>query len=146
MKRLFSIVVTCLILVGMTSIVFAADKNNWDYGVHAVGDMNLTDCTYTPVKTMLNSGNVTVSGNFHTTDGGSKGALTVKVYNATTGALITESRTEEGVTGVTSSFSVPTFYVGQGQKIRLWFDISSASSVSSGPYRRAYIDYQYVMN
>ena len=65
----------------------------WDYGGHGVGDMNLTDFTYTPVKTMQNLGNVTVSGNFQTTDGGSKGVLTVKVYDATTGALITESRT-----------------------------------------------------
>ena len=124
----------------LSDVELYAGTETWYTGTSFAGEYTFTDTNTTPVKTMGNSGTLTISGSFYGADGYASASpikLTVKI-RTTSGTVLASTVAVDDRSGSTS-FAVSCNVV-QGQQLQIFFDASSVAN-PPGILRKAHVAY-----
>jgi hypothetical protein len=144
----------CLVFLLMVLLVCASTLSaqaggveTWYYGVGSTEFINITDYNITPVKTIGDTGNLTLVFGFSSKRNGIDEPtwyppvkITAQIRSASSGAVLAQTIFEEG-TGTTFTLSK---YLTAGTQIQIFIDVSSLYN-PPGPYRKAGISYYYML-
>lgn len=151
-RRLLGIGLTAIMLISLVTptTAFAAGNETWyangGYPGTQVGSFNCTNNNLSPTKTIGSSGWLYVWGIADKSDPYNGNVVTtVEIRSDYDGSVLT-STTSYAIndSGTEHYFETSPIYVTAGQKVRIFFDVSSISN-PPGPYRQAYISYAYVL-
>ncbi len=146
---------TCLIMVTALAVtgalpVHAAGTETWSQGSGPLEKMRVVNNNLTPVKTMGRSGTLRIYFNVQgcrqgfctcsdqEPSGYSDVQVTMQIRRAGTSQVLASGSKIEGI-----FFNYVDINVTQGEKIQLFFDVSSYGP-SPGVYRRGHVSYYYV--
>lgn len=144
--KLIKLITTTIFMISIFTIsmqsAFAAGTETWYKDQRYPAEYTITNNNLTPVKTIAESGNLCIYGFFWKADSDaySNVKLHVEIREYGTGRILASTDAQNLDYPLSNSFFVNT-RVNAGQKIQIFFDVSSINN-PPGPYRKATVQYE----
>lgn len=144
-KKLFAVLFAILIMVSLSVQAFAAGEETW-YGPQVQErTMTIRNNNTTPIKTMGVSGKLHISASVSGRPdlepaGCPKVKLYVEIRDVSTGAVLDYDEVREDAFMPSVNLEADVY---AGQRIQIFFDVSSVSYNPNGNYRYADVTYSH---
>lgn len=143
-KKIIASMLAVMFCLGSVQVAHAASESRatevWYTGQTYDYSYTMEDTNTTPVKTLGNSGQLVIYGNFYKADSGASNIkLTAKILEYPSGRVLDEVVVNNNNYPFSDNFVLST-YIQSGTKVQLFFDASSINN-PPGFYRKAHLNY-----